>query len=82
VALAPKVGALYDYLAERVEPDEKGIVTVHDLWADYRLWCGAQGFAVLTQRAFISELDAIAAGDLRDCIFRQGSSYGGLRLVS
>jgi hypothetical protein len=82
VALAPKVGGLYDYLAERVEPDETGILAVSDLWGDYHLWCGNQGFAALTQRAFVSELDALAAGDLRDCIFRRGSSYRGLRLVS
>lgn len=81
-ALAPKVGALYDYLAERIEPDETGILAVSDLWGDYHLWCGNQGFAALTRRAFISELDAIAAGDLRDCIFWQGSNYRGLRFVS
>ncbi len=76
-----RVGDLYEYLAERVVPEEEGSLSAGILFTDYHAWCTERGCAALQLGRFTEALDEIARRDLKGRIRRKGSVYWGLRLA-
>lgn len=74
-------GNLYEYVAERIRPDEEGMISSSELFADYASWCEAKGLACHTARKFVELLDGMAADDMGGRVMRRGSEYRGLKIA-
>ncbi len=81
VVLRP-VANLFEYLAERIVPDDNGVESEVALFTDYQEWSREHQYVPIEFTAFIQELDVIAARELSGRVRRRRKNFHGLRLIS
>lgn len=73
---------IYEYLADRVEPDDRAHVTTASLFLDLRDWCDSKNCEVPPLSWFLETLDEICERDLGGRVQKAGVAYRGFRLKS
>ncbi|MGE0856401.1 MAG: hypothetical protein AB7L18_09985, partial [Hyphomicrobiaceae bacterium] len=73
---------IYEYMAARIEPDDRAHVTTVSLFSDFRDWCEGKNCEVPPPSLFAETLDAICERDLGGCVQKTATGYRGFRLRS
>lgn len=77
------IGRVVEYMADRTEPSENGVLGLNEIYADYEVWCLSTNLRALALEQFVEEFDQIRASpQLAGKIKKFGTRYFGIAFVT